>query len=286
MGKASPKTKTNNQKPKKTIKIGKTEIELGPLVSTVVFILLIIFYFISPRVYSITTALYGKGSAEDQANVTAAMGSENTEKRFRLYFQWYNVIHELGHGLLYYNNGNKLSFVDEEQLANDFAVAYWKYYGEEEKLTELHNIVNYAVEHVGTNTQNGIDYMQLGRENSTGRSVNDDFFNFNDYGWFQFSSVKHAIETDKDLETVLKEMGFTNFKLTEPKTLKYESIDEDTSTQIINDATENFRAWGLKYPETTHHFSNDPNMNSSKSAVKYLWLFEFADYKYIFTWML
>ena len=279
------KTVQDNQnaktKAKKTIKIGKLVIPLDVFIVVFVFVVLIFVYIVSPRVYSVTTALYDKGSDEDKANVIAAMSGENTEERFRLYFQWYNVIHELGHGVLYYNDGVKPSFVDEEQLANDFAVAYWKRYGEEEKFEELYNIVSYAVEHVGTNYQNGVDYMQLGRENSNGRNVDNSFFNFNDYGWFQFSSVKHAIEADKDLETVLAEMGLKDFKLTNPETFAYGEINENVSTRVINDAVNNFRAWGFKYPDVVHHFDNDPNNNYSGSVVKYLGLFEVQDYVYI-----
>ena len=73
------------------------------------------------------------------------MGPDKTEERFRIYFQWYNVLHELGYGLIYYNNGVNIAVADEEQLVNDFVVAYWKYYGEEDKVKELEDIVNYAV---------------------------------------------------------------------------------------------------------------------------------------------
>ena len=210
------------------------------------------------------------------------MGTERTEERFRLYFQWYNVIHELGHGLLYYNNGVNIDVADEEQLVNDFAVAYWKYYGEQEKVNELENIVNYAVENVGTNYERGIDYLTLGKENSNGKSFNNSFFNFNDYGWFQFSSVKHSFEANKNLIDVLNEMGFKNVDLGDRKTLIYNSINEDVSTEIINDAVNNFKNWGLKYPNATHHFDKDPNNNYSRSMVKYLGLFEIPDYVYIF----
>ena len=264
----------------KTIKIGKIAIKRGTLIEYIIIGILIIIYSFSPRVYSVTTALYNQGTEKDQENVITAMGSENTEERFRLYFQWYNVIHELGHGLMYYNNGVNINVADEEQLVNDFAVAYWKYYGEEEKVKELENIVNYAVKNIGTNYENGVDYLALGKENSNGKSFKNSFFNFNDYGWFQFSSVKHSFETNKSLEEVLKEMGFSNFKLGRKRTLRYSKIDEDTSTKIINDAVKNFKSWGFEYPDATHHYDKDPNMNMSASRVKFLNLIEIPDIVY------
>lgn len=263
------------------IKIGKIEITKGALIEIVIFLILIIAYILSPKCYSVTTGLYNQSTKENQKNVETAMGKENTEERFEIYFQWYNVIHELGHGLLYYNDGVDIDVVDEEQLVNDFAVAYWKYYGEEEKLKELEDIVNYAVENVGTNYKDGVDYIKLGKENSNGKSFSNSFFNFNDYGWFQFSSVKKSFETNKDLNQVLKEMGFKDFKLTKKELLIYEDINTEVSTQIINDAVNNFNKWGLKFPKATHHFEKDPNNNYSRSMVKYLGLFEIPDFKYI-----
>ena len=97
-----------------------------------VFIIAGLSYFIFHKEYQVTTAKYSTSwGKEDNENVVMAMGKENTEERFRLYFQYYNVIHELGHGLITYNNGTALPIAEEEQLVNDFAVAYWKYCGEQ-----------------------------------------------------------------------------------------------------------------------------------------------------------
>lgn len=242
-----------------------------------IFATVILGAIFSPRYYKITTGLYNMGTKEDQKNVETAMGTENTEERFEIYFEWYNVVHELGHGLLKYNDGVKLHVVDEEQLVNDFAVAYWNYYGEESKVNELRDIANYAVEHVGTNYINNVDYIKLGKENSTGISFDPSFFNFNDYGWFQFSSVKHSFEENKDLETVLKEMGFKDFKLNDKKVLVYEDINEETSTKIINDAVNNIKEWGFEFPEVIHKYSNDPNNNTSQPIIKFLGIIELPD---------
>lgn len=198
------------------------------------------------------------------------MGEENTEERFRLYFQYYNVIHELGHGLIIYNKGVNIDVVDEEQLVNDFAVAYWNYYGDPEKMEELYDIVTYAVENVGDNYENGVDYLENARKHADHDDFDDDFFNFNDYGWFQFSSVKHSIEQNKPLEDVLKEMGFTDFKLTEKVLLEHNVIDENESTLIINEAVDNFNQWGLYFPEAYQSFSDNPNMNASR-PFKNIW---------------
>lgn len=271
------------KKEEKKIKIGKLQIKMGDFIVYALLLFFIVGFFISPRYYSINTGLYNKGTENDKKMVETAMGKENTEERFRIYFQWYNVVHELGHGLMIYNDSVDIEIADEEQLVNDFAVAYWKKYGEEDKLDVLEDIVNYAVVNVGDNYKNGVDYLELGRKNSNGKSFNNSFFNFEDYGWFQFSSVKHSLEEDKDLETVLKEMGIKNFKLNEEKKLEYPEINEEVSTKIINDAVDNFREWGLKYKNPVQHFKKDPNLNSSRPVVKIFGLFEYPDLIAVFS---
>ena len=130
------KKKNNTKKEEKKFKIGKLEMSWKTF-DIILTVILILSYVLSPRVYSVTTGLYNQGTEQDKIDVDTAMGPQDTEDRFNIYFKWYNVLHELGHGLLYYNNGVKIDIVDEEQLVNDFALAYWKFYGEEDKITEL-----------------------------------------------------------------------------------------------------------------------------------------------------
>jgi len=255
----------------KTIKIGRFELKITKvdLIVLPIFIILIILFFMSPNLYMVTTARYGKGSETDNQNVKIALGEQNTEERFQLYFQWYNVIHELGHGILRYNSNIKLSSAEEEQLVNDFAVAYWLYYGEEDKINELSNIVEYAVNHIDSDVSDDITYMEFAEKNWN----KPRFFTFNNYGWFQFSSVKESLNKRKSFSEVLKEMGIENIQLAEQKILQYPTVNEEVSTKIINDAIENFHEWGLKFPEVAHFFSNDPNANHSKPFRNFLGIF-------------
>ena len=71
----------------KTIKLGKIEMTRGALIEIIILVILFIGYIFSPTVYSVTTGLYNQGTKEDQKNVETAMGSENTEERFEIYFQ-------------------------------------------------------------------------------------------------------------------------------------------------------------------------------------------------------
>ncbi len=233
------------------------------VIVTIIALIFIVGILVSPKMFKVSTARWQEWDEKNTQNVQAAMGTEKTEEHFRLYFQYYNVVHELAHGLLHYNHGVNLDVVDEEQLVNDFAVAYWNHYGEPEKMEELHEIVNYAVVNISDNAKNGVDYLENARAHSNGRRFDNDFFNFEDYGWFQFSSVKHAIEHSKSLEEVLHEMGFEDFTIPEKTVLKHEMTSEAESTAVINEAVENFNSWGLKFPPVHQTFESDPNMNSS-----------------------
>ena len=265
--------KDNKKKKKKKIKVGPIYLSLLDFVSLIILFFVILVYLISPRRYAITTARYGQGSEEDNKNVEIAMGKNHTEERFRLYFQWYNVVHEIGHGVMIYNSDRKVSPAKGEQLANDFAVAYWLYYGEEEKIKMLEDIVTYASENM-KNDANGEDYLEYADKHWD----DDSFFTFNNYGWFQFTSVKKSLENRKTLDEVLYEMGIKEYKLNGNKLLIYETIDEDTSTQIIDDAIDNINAWGLKMPKAIHHVSDDPNDNYSIPKKKFMGLFEIIDF--------
>ena len=258
---------------KKIIRIGKLEVERNAIIVLVIFIILFIAYVLSPNIYSITTAKYGKGSEKDDNNVRIALGEQNTEGRFLTYFQWYNVIHELGHGILIYNSDIKISPADEEQLVNDFAVAYWLYYGEEERINELRDIVEYACKNIKSDADDGVNYLEFAKANWGKSSFNT----FNNYGWFQFNSVNESLNKEKDLETVLKEMGIRNVNIKSSKKLEYSIINEETSTQIINDAINNFHEWGIEFPKAYHKFSNNPNSNYSGNRKNFLGLYNLLE---------
>lgn len=270
MAKNNQKNKKNNNK-KIEIKLIDSKFDAIVLI---ILVLIIVLSFISPRVYSVTTARYNKGSKKDNINVKKALGNDNTEERFKNYFQWYNVIHELGHGVLEYNSDIKLGNAEEEQLVNDFAVAYWMRYGESERLSLLKETVDYATTHIDGVDFSKVDYIEYANKNWNKWK----FKSFNGYGLFQFTSTKKAIENQKNLTQVLEEMGIKDFKLEDKKYLEYPEINEEVSTEIINDAVENIRNWGLEFPDARQHFSNDPNKNFSSPRKKVFGIFEFPDF--------
>lgn len=240
---------------KKNIKIGPFKIGWFQLVDIISCCILLIVFFSSPKVALIVTQKYNQGTEEQNNSVKIALGEEDTEEKFNLYFLWYNVIHEVGHGLIHYNGKDvKRNGPEEEQLVNDFAYAYWSYYGQQEKLDKVEKIINYAYNHIQNEEGRKMDYMEYAKKNWK----KDSFYTFDNYGYFQFSSVKETFKNRKSLETVLNEMGITNANLTNKKVLNYDNITKETSDQILYDAIDNIHDWGLEYPTVYHKYTTNP----------------------------
>lgn len=238
------------KKEKKKVKIGKYEIGLGRLIDIVIAAILLIIFLTSPKAALIVTQRYGVGTEEQNNSVIAALGEENTEEKFNLYFKWYNAIHEVGHGLMHYNSKLKYNDAEAEQIVNDFAYAYWSYYDETEKLDEVEQIIDYAVAHIENDDKSNINYMEYAKSNWNKKS----FYTFNNYGYFQFNSVKESFKNKKDLDTVLKEMGISNYKLSDNKKLSYnDNITDEECDKIIRDAIANIKGWGLNYSDIVYH---------------------------------
>lgn len=256
---------SKNKKEKKKIKIGPFNIKIRTILDVLFCFLILIFHFTSPKVGILVTQKYNQGTAEQNNSVKVALGEDNTEQKFKQYFWWFNVLHEVGHGLMFYNTNNKFNDVKAELLVNDFAYAYWQYYGNQENLNLVEEIVNYAYDHIQNEEGRKMDYKEYAKKNWNKKS----FYTFDKYGYFQFSSVKETFKNQKKLEMVLKEMGIKNAKLTDKKVLNYETLNKKTVDKIINDAIDNIHGWGLKYPKVYHKYTTNPYYSYFRPTKKY-----------------
>jgi len=196
-----------------------------------------------------TTGLFGQGTTEQNAEVAGILG-EDAEHEFGVYFFWYNTVHEVGHAIVAFNGAEPMHMVDEEILVNEFAIAYWLHYGEEDKLDELQTIVSYALENVVRPVPEGVSHIEYGREMiATG---NQDFFTFNNYGWFQFNMVNDALQRRRALRDVLEEMGVTDIQPQSQKTFAYPVLDEDAIVSIIADSLNTMSEWSAVIPNSAY----------------------------------
>ena len=202
----------------------------------------------------IITGLYGVGTPEQNALVECIMGGARAAERFEVYFHWHNLIHELGHGIMWFYTKERPHPVDAEVLVNRFAVAYWRHYGEAEKLEILRETVGHALGQFARPVGEDVSAMDYAKE----KWGQEELYNFNNYGWFQMSCVADVLREELDLRAVLEQMGGANLVEPPRKLLCYE-LDEDTPGRTVADAVEMMREWGIVLPGVRVTFDDDPN---------------------------
>jgi len=181
---------------------------------------------------------------EDQQQMIRELLGDDAEYRYELYFHWYNVIHELGHAVMMFNSPSRPHPAEEEQLVNNFAVAYWRHYGEAEKLAELSRLVDETLGKLIVPARDGEDHLAYAKR----VWESDEFFSFNNYGWFQFSGVKVAIAREESLAQALAAMGVGEIVPQDAQTLCY-AVCEQMPGQVVADAVQRIKSWGAALPE-------------------------------------
>lgn len=210
----------------------------------------------------IITGQYNTADPQQKALINHLLGDQ-AQSRFETYFHWYNIVHELGHAVIEWNSEVPLHPAEEEQLVNDFAVAYWRQYGEEAKIKDLCEIVSGALSRF-TVPDERMDYMEYAKQ-TWGKK---ELYTFDHYGWFQFSCVQHSLSEHKVLRQLLSEMGVSGVESQEKRTLQY-IADENMPNKVANDAVRILRGWGAALPESVKIiFSEDPNCHMYQAVRK------------------
>lgn len=191
----------------------------------------------------IVTGQYQKAPLEQKKMIRDLFG-EDAEYYYEIYFHWYNILHELGHAIMMFNASVRPHPAEEEQLVNNFAHAYWKRYGEHDKIKILSSIVDETIRNFTVPTYDNEDYMDYAKR----AWGTEEFYSFNNYGWFQFSSVQAAITDAPNLEQALNRMCYANVSPKKAETLQYEICDQMAS-QVLADAVRMMKDWGILLPE-------------------------------------
>lgn len=204
--------------------------------------------------YTIITGKYETGTHEQKNVIAEMLGADETDYKYKIYFFWYNVIHELGHAILHFNQHKQLNDFEEEPIVNDFAVAFWSYYGEDSKFRALKEIVIDAITRFTCPAPVGMDYMTYAKEN-WGK---EELFTFNNYGWFQFSCVLDSLNNQKPLATVLQTMSNNVITQQTKQILAYDINVDELPLKIVRDASRILRDWGITLPTLPHLMVDDP----------------------------
>ena len=189
----------------------------------------------------IITGQYSLADDIGQQMIQTLFGKD-AQYRYELYFHWYNLIHELGHAIMMFNNPARPHPAEEEQLVNDFAVAYWRQYGETAKLRQLEEMVTQTLTKFPALTDG--DYLEFTKAH-WGEDV---LQTFEGYGWFQFSSVQNSLSRQRTLEEALGRLCPGILVHQEKRMLSYE-IHEEMAEMVVSDAVGILRQWGVTLPK-------------------------------------
>lgn len=200
----------------------------------------------------IITGQYPKSDEASQKFLKCLFGP-NAEYRYELYFHWYNLIHELGHAIMMFNNSERPHPAEEEQLVNDFAAAYWRHYGEQDKLRDLEDTVTDALSRLPALTDG--DYLEYAKAH-WGEEM---LWTFEGYGWFQFNSVGKALSRQHSLEEALGSLCCSRPAPQTGRELPYAG-NEDLAETVVADAVSILSAWGVTLPRSIPvEYSDDVN---------------------------
>ena len=211
--------------------------------------------------YKIFTGQYEKGAAEIQGLFGQLFGTEETQHKFDTYFHWYNVAHEYSHCILDFY-GKSVGSVQEEILANKFAVKYWESVGFDEELAKLKVLLEERLSTFSNPVPEGKTFEEWYTE-IWGSSK---LMEVSVYGYLQFKSVLIAMEDDGDLESWFSAVDISDF--TCPKNYKSGKYPTEAASaaKYLNDLQGFFKSSGFKVPAVGVELVDDPMTQCSRKV--------------------
>lgn len=209
--------------------------------------------------YKIISGRYETGSEESKAGYRALFGEEDIQYRFDLYFHWYNLVHEAGH-ILVEQQGKVMSGVEEEMYVNRFAVAYYRFTGDEERLSELRDFLEGVLGNLPPIVPEGETFEGFYERIWNSEQINNVMI----YGYFQLRSVMEALGRDLSFEEVLSEIGIEPLKEA-PIERSEAGIDSASSQDHLENFFRNMKSLGIDLPEIKLELADDPMIQCARS---------------------
>lgn len=206
------------------------------------------------------TGRWKNASPADREILSAIFGKERLATDFPLYFYWFNVVHELGHVLMRQYAKERIPREAEEQLVTDFAVAYWRAYGEPDKLATLEELVTRVLPRFQSPDTDDLGHLAYAAAHWDDRA----FFTFNNYGWFQFHCTADALRRARHLPDVLAEMGLPGRSLCSLATQVYDLSEPDVAFTVVKETMKRLAChYQVTFPEQwEHRMADDPNRHA------------------------
>lgn len=189
--------------------------------------------------YEIISGKYETGTVEEQMGFAQLFGEESVQKKFDLYFHWYNIIHEIGHVLVDINNVD-MDGVNEELFANSFAVAYWKKVDKKNNLNRVKEMIHHIIKDIPSPLTKESNFKEFFKKIWGTEIMNSVMM----YGYFQLCCVLEAFNLDKNLSEVLQEVGYKEVSLSKMKPYSYDVNSENTE-KVLENCLDNLKACGV-----------------------------------------
>ena len=208
--------------------------------------------------YVIMSGKYETGTEEQQTGFAMLLGADNIRYKFDLYFHWYNLVHEMGHCI---KSGCdvEMSNVKEEMYVNELAVAYYRLLGENDRLSELQNMIQNAVDNMPSPVPEGEDFVGF-YERIWGT---DQLMNVMVYGYLQLNSVLLALKNNKSLEDVLKEIGIFIDTGKELAACDLPIASENAENFLLS-ARDNMMKLGVDVPQIRLELQDNPEVQCAR----------------------
>ena len=208
--------------------------------------------------YKIISGRYETGSEEAKAGYRALFGEEDIQYRFDLYFHWYNIVHEAGH-ILVEQQKKVVSGVAEEMYVNRFAVAYYRFIGEDERLAGLGTMLEGILGSLPPVVPEGETFEGFYEKIWNTEQINNVMI----YGYFQLRSVLEALNKDCSLESVLDEIGVRIDKEAGLSLCEAEICSGNTEKHLENFLS-NMGKLGVGMPEIKLELVDDPMIQCAR----------------------
>lgn len=209
--------------------------------------------------YKIISGRYETGSEESKAGYRALFGEEDIQYKFDLYFHWYNLVHEAGH-ILVEQQGKVMSGVEEEMYVNRFAVAYYRFTGDEERLSELRDFLEGVLGNLPPIVPEGESFEGFYERIWNSEQINNVMI----YGYFQLRSVMEALAKDITLEEVLADIGIKPLK-DAPVVRSEAEIDSASAGKHLENFFRNMKILGIDLPEIKLELTDDPMIQCARN---------------------
>lgn len=208
--------------------------------------------------YTIVSGKYETGTDEQKLGYVQLFGEENIQYKFDLYFHWYNIIHETGHCIVA-KQGAVMSKVREEMYVNEFAVGYYRFVSEEEKIRELQSILQAVIDTLPAPMPEGETFTEFYERIWNTEQIDNVMI----YGYFQLNSVLEAIKKDRSFENVLSEIGIDSQAGGQIKQCTDEILSKNTEKFLMT-ALDNLKSIGINISDIKLELVDNPMIQCAR----------------------